>query len=111
MVIRIVHAYFFAPCASSSAQTIDRVVAGCELGKLRFETTVWKRKMNNSQFELKNYFISSWMTTMRRDYSVCTWNELMFPAMTDCNRRLMAVDSNAKEWMGNEKTPFIILAE
>ena len=69
MVIPIVHAYFFAPYVSSSAQTIDRVVAGCELGKSRFETTVWKREMNNSQFELKNYFISGRMTTIRRDYT------------------------------------------
>ena len=35
----------------------------------------------------------------------------MFPAMTDSNRQLMAVDSNGMEWMVNEKTPFIILAE
>lgn len=31
--------------------------------------------------------------------------------MTDSNRRFMVVDSNGMEWMVNEKTPFIILAE
>ena len=36
---------------------------------------------------------------------------MIFTGMTDCNRRLMAIDSNGMEWMVNEKTPFIILAE